>query len=90
MTFLFVCLLAGFLLGQRFKVLILLPATVVVTALSLAGGEWHWPIALMALAAIVSLQMGYLLGVGAHCVLNTVSRRAGSLASSTPTRRPAQ
>jgi hypothetical protein len=93
MTFLIVCLLAGLLLGQRFKVLVLIPAAAVVIALSFAGAEVRWPIALMAVAATVSLQMGYLLGLVVHYMLTGVhanSSPASSLAGSTPRRRSAQ
>lgn len=59
------CLLLGMLLGQRFKVLILVPFIVLVLALALA--ESAMPVSRFApaemVAAAVSLQIGYLLGV---------------------------
>jgi len=90
MTFLFVCLLAGLLLGQRFKVLVLVPAAAVVLALSFAGAETHWPIALTAVAAMICLQIGYLLGLGLRHVLSAVFPAASSLLGSTSPRRTVQ
>ncbi len=90
MTFLIVCLLAGLLLGQRFKVFVLIPAVLLAIALSFAVAQSHWPIVLAA-AATVSLQVGYFLGLAVRYVLAEVhanSSPAGSLTGSAPTRRP--
>lgn len=60
------CLLIGMLLGQRFKVLVLVPFIVLVLALALV--ESIAPMSRFApaeemIAAAASLQFGYLLGV---------------------------
>ncbi len=92
MTMLIVCLLAGLLLGQRFKVLVLIPAALVAIAFAFAAAQSHWPIALAA-AATVSLQVGYLLGLVVRYILaglHSNSSPARSLAGSAPTRRPAR
>ena len=96
MIFVIICLLVGMVLGQRFKVLVLVPAILLVVALSLVGvvarAEAFWPIAMIAVGAIASLQFGYLLGLGIRFSLVGVRANpshANSLAGSTSTRRPA-
>jgi len=67
MVFLIVCLLVGCGLGLRFKVLVLIPVVTLAVAFAVvgrvAGGDAFWA-ALMAVAATVSLQTGYLIGLG--------------------------
>ena len=96
MTISIVCLLAGLVLGQRFKVLVLVPATglmVVLTVVgSLAGGYALRFLVFVAVAAAVSLQVGYLLGLGIHQVLfgiRAIRTNANSVADPGPTPRPA-
>jgi len=91
-----VCLLAGMVLGQRFKVMVLVPAAMLVFALTIAGGlvqgDAFWLTALMAMAAAASLQTGYLFGLGIRHVLmgeRANPSHASSLTGSAPTRRPA-
>jgi hypothetical protein len=86
------CMLAGMVLGQRFKVLLLVPATALLLALTAAGGALHgdafWPTALVAVAAAASLQTGYLFGLGIRHALmgNRAASSDASLARSAPTR----
>jgi uncharacterized membrane protein YjjP (DUF1212 family) len=71
--FILISLFIGFLLGQRFKVLILVPGlalTLIVTfGAEVARGEAIWAIARMEMALITSLQMGYLAGTGMRHLL---------------------
>jgi hypothetical protein len=59
-------LLAGVLLGQWFKVFILLPviAVALIGAIGggIAGGGDAWSIGLTAICVTIALQMGYLIG----------------------------
>jgi hypothetical protein len=91
MIILILCLLVGMVLGQRFKVLVLLPASALVMAMTIAGEMAHantfWQLCLTAVAAAASLQMGYCLGLGIRYVLVAKPLRA-SLTGTTPTRRP--
>jgi hypothetical protein len=61
-------LLVGVVLGQRFKVLVLVPgiglALVFAIAVGVADADGGWTIVLMAMTAITSLQIGYLAGIG--------------------------
>jgi hypothetical protein len=60
--------LAGMVLGQRFKVLILLPAIAVTLLVTIAAGlaraETPGMLALSAILTMVGIQVGYLLGIG--------------------------
>ena len=74
-------LLTGGILGFRFKVIILFPAiilTVVVTSsIEVAQGQDAWSSALITLAAVIAIQMGYLSGVVASFVADrTISQMA--------------
>ena len=57
---------AGFLMRLRFKVLVLVPAgllmTVGVTLASVANSQGYWTNALIIIAVIVFLQCGYIIG----------------------------
>jgi uncharacterized protein YqgC (DUF456 family) len=78
---LLVILLAGLVLGTRFKVLILVPATAVIAIAMMtygieSGGNLRGPLA-MALLASACLQVGYLCGaIVRHSVREP---RAGNL-----------
>jgi len=67
------CLLIGAVLGQRFKVLVLIPAMVPV--LAVAAGSAHagtvWQILGAAVVAATSLQIGYFVGVGIRHLIAT-------------------
>jgi hypothetical protein len=89
-------LLAGMVLGQRFKVLTLVPAGVLILLFAIAAGaalgETSWQIGLNAVIAIVCIQLGFLFGLGIrHLLLISRARRlrAASLEGSIPARRPA-
>jgi len=67
MTLGLICLLLGAVLGQRFKVLILIPTTAIVlpllTAADLVRTNSYGQIAIAVIIAAVSLQLGYLAGI---------------------------
>jgi hypothetical protein len=60
-------------LGQRFKVLILLPAIAVATiaavGIGLAPGDQAWSIVVLAVGVTVALQIGYLVGTGVRSLI---------------------
>lgn len=66
-------LLTGMVLGMRFKVLILVPAIACVLPIALGVGivrdHAFGPATLIAVAAVASLQIGYLVGVGIRYAL---------------------
>jgi hypothetical protein len=73
MISLIVSFLVGMVLGQRFKVLILLPAIALALIAVVGGGiaraEQVWSIALIAVGVIVALQIGYLIGTGIRALI---------------------
>jgi hypothetical protein len=94
MIVLILCLLLGMVLGQRFKVLVLLPATVLVVPLTIAGEMARtntlWLLALTVFGAAASLQIGYFLGLGIRHFLVEVPAsplHSSSLTGTTPTGR---
>jgi hypothetical protein len=64
LVFLVVGAIAGILLGVRFKVLVLVPASLLATVIIIAYGSGHTlsEIVLTALGTVVSLQIGYIVG----------------------------
>jgi hypothetical protein len=57
-------------LGQRFNVLILVPAIAVgAVGIGLAPGEQAWSIVVLAVGATVALQLGYLVGTGVRSLI---------------------
>jgi hypothetical protein len=90
------CLALGAVLAQRFNVLVLLSATLLVVLVALAGGVGAnsvWVKMLMAILMAASLQMGYLVGLlGARALLGTArtSSRNSLATSKRPTQRTAQ
>jgi hypothetical protein len=80
-TVVLLSLLAGMVLGQRFKVMILVPlsaAALVATVVARASaGDGLWHVLLNAAIVVTSLQIGYLIGVGARYAL--IVSRAGRL-----------
>jgi hypothetical protein len=95
MTLAIISLLVGMVLGQRFKVLMLLPAIVFALGLAIGGGvvraDSAWWIVLMAATAATALQIGYIIGIGIHHVLVAVpaSRSPATSLTSSSARRPA-
>jgi hypothetical protein len=67
MMMLIISLLVGMALGQRFKVLILVPAIAAAIIVSIAAGiardDDIWSIVLLAVVAATGLQIGYLGGI---------------------------
>jgi hypothetical protein len=83
-------------LGQRFKVLVLLPAIALAIVVAVGSGiafsEAPTTLGLTAVGTIVGLQIGYLLGLGIRhrlIVVRAGKGRAASFANSAPARRPA-
>jgi hypothetical protein len=86
--------LAGVALGQRFKVMVLMPGIAIVLVLAVGSGVTHaqtaWSIILTAVLAAVCLQIGYLTGLFVHHVhVAALSRRSSSLNSPKTTARHA-
>jgi len=88
-------LLVGIALGQRFNVLVLVPAVLttlgVAVGLGIAFSQAPGTIILFTLAAIACLQIGYLLGLGIRQLIEArASRlRSASFAESSHARHPA-
>lgn len=89
-------LLLGMVLGQRFKVLALVPAIAATFAFAItveiARAQSPWLIGISAALAIGCLQIGYLLGLGVRQLLAmSHASRIGtaSVTGSLPARRPA-
>ena len=96
MTFTMISLLVGMVLGQRFKVLVLMPtvaiALILVIGVGVARADTAWWIVLMVVAAATSLQIGYLMGIGVrHALVAARASRspAASVTGSRSARRPA-
>jgi hypothetical protein len=79
---------AGMVLGQRFKVLILLPAIgvaiIAATGAGIARGDHAWSIVLLVVAVTVALQIGYLIGTGVQSFL-LATRASRHHSTSVPT-----
>jgi hypothetical protein len=90
-TLAMISLLVGMVLGQRFKVLVLLPAIALALVLTVGGGivrsDSTWWIVLMAATAAATLQVGYVIGVGIRHVL--VAAPASRTLANSSSRRPA-
>jgi hypothetical protein len=87
------CILAGLVLGQRLKVLVLIPFTVLVLALVFMGG-WAlgnapWPTAFTALIGALGLQAGYAIGLLARHLLAAPPSSPAPLTQAPSKRRPA-
>jgi hypothetical protein len=83
-----VSLVAGLLLGWRFKVMALIPAILMVLILVLATGGARNPVwwtVVLGTAAVTSLQIGYLAGV---CLLHILAAARSSRSTATPYARP--
>ena len=85
-----ISLLVGLLLGQRFKVLILLPAIALILMLTIGTGivrpDALWAIVVMAVGTVASLQIGYLVGIAIRRCPGQPSARhcvSGPIASAT-------
>jgi hypothetical protein len=73
MTLLFTSLLVGAVLGQRYKVFILLPAMSLALICTITAGivraQDAWSIAMVAVCITTAMQIGYLIGTGIRAVL---------------------
>ena len=87
MTFSMVSLLVGAVLGQRFQVIVLVPAVAIALVLAIGTGVTHgdtgWSIVLMGAAAATSVQIGYLIGIGIFHVLAAAGSTAAASARTT-------
>jgi membrane protein DedA with SNARE-associated domain len=85
-----VSFLVGAGLAQRFKIMVLIPAVATVATLAVGIGLTNahaaWVIVMMAAAAAISMQVGYLIGISIHDVLAAASLRS---APPTSARHPA-
>jgi membrane protein DedA with SNARE-associated domain len=92
-----VSLLIGAVLGQGFKVIVLMPATAIVLALAVGTGAAHahtvWMIVVMTATTATSMQIGYFIGIGIrHLMAAALSSRSSlnSTAASRAARHPAR
>jgi hypothetical protein len=80
MTFLVFSLALGLLLAQRFKVLALVPTTMLVAVMAIAsdvaGVPMPWSKAVMVILGAVGLQVGYLVGLGGRTLVAGGYQRA--------------
>jgi hypothetical protein len=89
-----ISLLVGAALGQRFKVMVLVPVIAIVLVVVVATGvllvQTAWAIVLMAATAATCLQIGYFVGIAIHHLVSTASSHNSSpLASPKATARHA-
>ena len=87
--------LFGAALGQRFNVVVLMPAMAIVLVLSVGAGLSHaqsaWWIILMVGTAAICLQFGYFAGIGIrHFLAASSSRGTSSLPAETSARHAAR
>lgn len=68
-VFLIIAVIAGTLLGLRFKLFVLVPATMLATVVIIVSSHEPRVIALTMVGTVVSLQIGYIAG----CVLRVVA-----------------
>jgi hypothetical protein len=89
-----ISLLAGMVLGQRFKVLVLAPAIAFAVLAAIGAGvarpDAIWAIVLAAVATTASLQIGYLAGIGIRHlrIAARASRPHIPVSDALPARRP--
>jgi membrane protein DedA with SNARE-associated domain len=87
-----VSLAVGGLLARHFKIIILVPATVVIAAIAIAAGELQttgiWSIVFAVVIVSVGMQIGYFLGLLTQHALNTLLAGRASPSSDKRTERP--
>src|SRR5262245_4700282 len=80
-----VSLVAGGLLARHFKIIVLVPATLVIVAIAIAVGELRttdiWSIALIIAIPSVGIQVGYFFGVLIQYGLSALMARGPSPSS---------
>jgi hypothetical protein len=73
MALFFISFLVGAVLGQRFRVFILLPAMSLALICTITAGiaraQDVWSIAMAAVCVTTALQIGYLIGTGIRCLI---------------------
>ena len=88
-----ISLVAGIALGQWFKILILVPVMSLALAGTIAAGiaraDNVWSIALMAIAVVTALQIGYLIGIWLRSFIVAARFARPSPASEATRRAPA-
>ena len=88
-------LLIGMVLGQRFKVVVLMPTIALVLAVTICVGiaraDAPFYVAVLTAAAIAAVQVGYVAGIGIRylTVIARANRRRAVRATLTPHRHPA-
>ena len=86
--------LFGAALGQRFNLVVLIPAMAIVLVLAVGAGATHaqtnWWIVVMASTASVCLQCGYFAGIGVRHLVSAHSQGSSSLASAETSRHAAR
>jgi hypothetical protein len=84
-----VSFLVGAALAQRFKIMVLIPAVVLMLAVGIGVTIAYnsWSIIVTAATAATSMQIGYLIGMSIHGLLAAASSRS---APSTSARHPAR
>lgn len=86
-----ISLLVGAVLGLRFKIAVLVPAVAIVLVISIVAGFAQsytgWSIVLMAAAGSASLQVGYIMGLVVHQVLEAALPSRSAPYSSTESAR---
>jgi hypothetical protein len=77
-----ISLLVGAALGQRFKVMVLMPVIAIALVLVVATGvllaQTAWAIVLMAGVAATCLQIGYFVGIAIHHVVSAALSQSSS------------
>jgi hypothetical protein len=87
-------LLLGLVLGQRFRVLVLIPVIIITLLFAVVAGlaraDKAWTVGLTTAVATAGLQIGYLLGIGVRLAVLLVRRhrrRAAGPTRASPQRR---
>jgi hypothetical protein len=87
---LIIWLLVGVFVGQRYKVLVLIPTMALAVTVTLAPTHFQtvWQIFSEVLLTTTTLQVGYLIGVGIRYLM-AVNRMPGAFLADTTSSRPA-
>ncbi len=92
MMLLVISFLVGAVLGQGFKVFVLVPSFVLAVVVAIGTGVAHadtiWSIVVMAATMVMGIQFGYLFGIGIHLIVAAVSAKLHITADSTSARHP--
>jgi hypothetical protein len=92
MTLLVVSFLVGAVLGQGFKVFVLVPAYAIALLIAVGTGVAHvdtvWSTVLTAAVVAMGMQLGYLFGIGIQHILAAALARLHVTTASTSARHP--